>query len=75
MGVVTVKFLVLKALTEKYTDNQIKGLDPVEGDEIKIGKFWNNNRDLLDFYRKYESLNEKQLMKRYIAESEYLPWG
>lgn len=78
IGRLSSKFRILKSLTKKYTDNQINGIDPVEGDDATLIKFLNRsvnvNNDLLDFYHKYESLNEDQLIKRYIAESEYLPW-
>ncbi len=69
-------FHILKGLTKEFTDNQIKGKDAAEGGDVSLLKFWieANKDDMLDFYRRYESLNENQLTKRYIAESEYLPW-
>ena len=67
---------LLKMLTKDFTDNQIRGLEPAEGDKSKFLKFWNTSdrNNLLDFYRKYENLSEKRLVNRYIAESEYLRW-
>ncbi len=75
-GILIGKFNILKNLTKEYTDNQIRGIDPVEGEENSLLRFWKNSEkgDLLEFYRKYESISSKQLMNRYIAESEYLPW-
>ena len=75
-GRIIVKFNILKMLTKDFTDNQIRGLEPAEGDKANFIKFWNTSdrSNLLDFYRKYENLSEKRLVNRYIAESEYLPW-
>lgn len=69
-------FHLLKILTEKFTDNQIRGLEPAEGDKAGLLQlFTESDRcNLLDFYRKYESFSERRLVKRYISESEYLPW-
>lgn len=76
-GRLGVMFEILKDLTKKYTDNQIRGLEPAEGDDATLLKRWNDNDfcNLLDFYRKYENFSVKRLVKQYIAESEYLPWG
>ena len=75
-GRIISKFNILKMLTKDYTDNQIRGLEPAEGDKSEFLKFWNTSdrNNLLDFYRKYENLSEERLVNRYIAESEYLPW-
>ncbi len=71
-----VKFRMIKALTKEYTDDQIRSNEPTEGDHSTLLKMWDNSDlcNILDFYRKYENLSEKRLVKRYIAESEYLPW-
>lgn len=75
-GRIISKFNILKMLTKDFTDNQIRGLEPAEGDKATFIKFWNTSdrNNILDFYRKYENLSEKRLVNRYIAESEYLPW-
>lgn len=75
-GRIISKFRILRILIEDFTDNQIRGLEPVKGDNTRLHKIWNTSDriHLLDFYRKYENLSEKSLVTRYIAESEYLPW-
>lgn len=69
-------FRMLKLLTKRYTDNQIRGLEPAEDDNNALLEIWSTSdrSELLDFYRKYESFSEKRLVNQYIAESEYLPW-
>ncbi len=69
-------FRILKILTKNFTDNQIRGLEPAEGDKTTLLEIWSTSyrSNLLDFYRKYENFSEERLIKRYIAESEYLPW-
>ncbi len=75
-GRIIEKFIILKLLTKKFTDNQIRGLEPAEGDNATLLKIFNtpDRTNLLDFYRKYENFSKNRLIKRYIAESEYLPW-
>ncbi len=76
-SIVGIKFRKVRRLTKKYTDNQLRGLEPIEGDKDKPLIFKNASEvsDFLDLYRKYENYDEKRFFKRYIAESEYLPWS
>ena len=77
LGSLSIKIYMLKILTKKYTDEQILRAELNEDDSTILIKKWNKTElaDLLDFYHKYETLNEDQLSNRYIAESEHLPWS